>query len=219
MKPRSLISVILAAAAVALPSIAHADDSDPTNYRPPPAPAEAPTKPADPMPDERFALHVAPALFMPFGALADATGAVGGALAGLDYRISSRFVLTFRGGYVSTFEKEQPVAGLTMKSSVDFAPFLGGLKWFLAEPNEGIFFAAEAGPVLAIGSTRIQGGAANVSVDVRGSGSQTNLGGAASFGYQTGSWDLRASLVSLDLGHADKSMGLMASASLAFAQF
>src|SRR2546422_973143 len=76
----------------------------------------------------------------------------GGALAGLDVRLSPRFVLTLRGGYVSSFEKEQTIGGLSMKSSVDFAPFLGGIKWYLAEPNEGVFFAGEAGPILAIGS-------------------------------------------------------------------
>ena len=106
-----------------------------------------------------------------------------------------------------------------MKSSVDFAPFLGGLKWFLAEPNEGVFFAGEAGPVLAIGSSRILGSAGNVPINVQGAGSTTNLGAAASIGYQAGRWDLRIGALSLDVGHADKSMGAMATAALSFAQF
>ncbi len=219
MNPRHIICTLLTTAALALPSMASADTSDPTNYTPPPAPVEAPTKPVDGMPAERLALHIAPAIFVPFGTLADATQAGGGVLAGVDYRLSTSFVLTLRGGYVATFEQERSVAGFTLKSSVDFAPFLGGIKWYLAEPNEGIFFAGEAGPILAIGSSRILGNAGNVPINVQGSGSQTNLGATASFGYQTGMWDLRLGAVSLDVGHADKSMGLMATAALSFAKF
>lgn len=218
MNPRTIVCAVLSTVALSLPSAARADNSDPTNYTPPPAPAEAPPQPGD-MPAQRLALHIAPALFVPFGALADATQAGGGALAGLDYRLSPRFVLTLRAGYVSTFEKDQTIAGFLVKSSVDFAPFLGGIKWFLAEPNEGVFFAGEAGPVLAIGTSRFQGSAANVPINVQGSASQTNLGAVASLGYQTGAWDLRLGALSLDVGHADKSMGVMATAALSFAKF
>ncbi len=218
MNPRQLLCALLTTATLAAPSVARADNSDPTNYTPPPAPAEAPAKPGD-MPAERLALHIAPAFFVPLGNLADATQAGGGALAGIDYRLSPHLVLTMRGGYVSTFEQSRAIAGYTLKSSVDFAPFLGGIKWFFAEPNEGVFFAGEAGPVLAIVSMRVQGQTSATPVDVAASGSQTNFGAAASFGYQTGRWDLRAGVVSLDMGHASNTMGVMATAAIAFAQF
>ncbi len=218
MNPPKLLYTLLSAAALVAPSVARADMNDPTNYSPPAAPAEAPAKPGD-MPAERLALHIAPAFFVPIGNLGEATQAGGGALAGIDYRVSAHFVLTMRGGYVSTFEQDRTIAGLTLKSNIDFAPFLGGIKWFFAEPNEGVFFAGEAGPVLAIGSSRIQGSAGNMPINVQGSGSTTNLGAAASIGYQTGRWDLRAGVLSLDVGHADKSMGVMATAAIAFAQF
>lgn len=220
MNPRNVICLLLSTSALALPSLASADNSDPTNYTPPPAPAEAPTKPGDDgMPADRLALRIAPAVFVPLGSLADATQMGGGVFAGLDYRLSQHFVLTMRGGYVTTFEQEHSLGGFTMKSSVDFAPFLGGIKWYLAEPNEGIFVAGEAGPVLAIASARFQGSAGNTPINSQASGSQTNFGSAASLGYQTHRWDLRASFVSLDLGHADKSRGVMATAAIAFAQF
>ena len=85
MNPQNVIRILLSTAALALPSIAHADTMDPTNYSLPPAPAEAPTKPADGMPGERVALHIAPVFFVPFGSLADATQAGGGVFAGLDW--------------------------------------------------------------------------------------------------------------------------------------
>ena len=52
-----------------------------------------------------------------------------------------------------------------------------------------------------------------------GSGSQTNRGAATSLGYQTGSGDLRAGVMSLDVGHASNSMGAMATAALSLAKF
>jgi hypothetical protein len=219
MKSRTLVSIILSTAALVAPSLAHADNSDPTNYTPPPAPAEAPAKPGD-VPAQRLALHVAPAFFAPIGNLSDATQALGGGLAGIDYRLSSHATLTIRGGYLAALaSQDQTIAGMRVQSSLDIAPVLGGVKWYILQPNEGFFFATEGGAIVAIGSTRVAGQAGNVPVTVNSSGSDTHFGAGAYLGIETGRWDFRAGMLTLDVGHVGNSTGVMASASLAFAQF
>lgn len=217
MNARKLITLILSTATLIAPSVAHADEAiGGANYGPPP---EAPATPSD-MPAQRLALHVAPALFVPVGNLADATQALGGGLVGIDYRLSSHATFTLRGGYLAAVaDQDQTIAGLHIKSSLDFAPVLGGVKWYIAQPNEGVFFATEGGAIFATGSTRMLGQAGNIPVNVALSGSSTNFGAGAYVGYETGRWDFRAGVLTLDVGHPSNSTGVMATASLSFAQF
>ncbi len=95
MNPRRIIYTLLTTAALALPSMASADTSDPTNYTPP-APAEAPTA-HDAIP-QKLALHLEPIAFVPVGSLGDVTGIGAGVMGGIEIRLSPSVSVTGRAG-------------------------------------------------------------------------------------------------------------------------
>jgi hypothetical protein len=187
---------------------------------PPPAPtAEAPKADVrDPL-AERFALHLDPVVLVPFGALSDATGIGAGAMLGGEYRVSPSLSFTGRVGYISGMEQQRSVADFQLASSIDTAPFLGGIKYYVIEAQEGLFLSAELGAIYVHGTARVVGHAGSTNVDANASGSATNFGGLLSAGYQAGRWDLRAGLLAHDAQHIDSSSALVASVGCSFAQF
>jgi len=116
-------TLALVAASLLGTTTALADDAPPT-----PAGGEEPRPVPSQEAPHTYRLLAEPVVTVPLGAFAQVTGPGVGALIGGDYRLSDAWRLTARAGYVQGSETSIPVAGLSLKSSVSYAPVLAGAR-------------------------------------------------------------------------------------------
>jgi len=179
-------------------SLARADDS-------PPVPDAAPgTHPS------RGHVDAEPGVALPLGDLATVTGPALGGFIGGSYALDERWEIVGRAGYMWGASTKMQVAGVSMGSSLSYAPVLAGARYYLLDPGAvRLYLAAEAGTVLVVSSESGPGG--------DGSGSSFYVGGAASVGLQVDLLDLRAGLLTADLGHAGTSTSALMTLGFRFA--
>jgi hypothetical protein len=153
-----------------------------------------------------------PGVALPLGDLALATGPALGGFVGGSYALDDRWEVVGRAGYLWGASTKMQVAGVSIGSSLSYAPVLAGARYYLLDPGAvRLYLAAEAGAVLVVASENGTGG--------DGSGSSLYLGGAASVGMQVDLLDLRAGLLTADLGHAGTSTSALMTLGFRFAAF
>ena len=181
-------------------SLAHADDSPPVADA---APAGRPS---------RAHVDAEPAVALPVGDLAQVTGPALGGFVGGSYALDDRWEIVGRAGYLWGASTNLQVAGLSMGSSLSYAPVLAGARYYLLDPGAvRLYLAAEAGAVLVVASESGTGGDS--------SGSSLYFGGAASVGMQVDLLDLRAGLLTADVGHAGTSTSALMTLGFRFGAF
>lgn len=162
----------------------------------------------------RVHIDAEPAIAIPFAPLATATGPGIGGLVGGGYTLSDRWELVGHAGYLAGASTSTQVAGVSVSSSLSYAPLLGGVRYYFVDP--GVvrpYLMVEAGPVLV--SSSVSAG----SSDSSGSSSASSLqvGGAASLGLQLDIIDVRAALFNADVGHAGNSASTLLTLGFRFA--
>jgi hypothetical protein len=181
-----------------------------------PTPATTPPDKATSQESPRANFDAEPAVALPMGDRANATGPALGGLIGGSYGLSDRWELVSHAGYLAGAATSTQVAGVSVSSSVSYAPLLGGVRYYLVDPgNIRPYAMAEAGVVLvsvSSSASATQGSASD-------SGSSVYLGGAASLGLLLDVVDVRAALMTADLGHAGSSTSALLSLGFRFAEF
>jgi hypothetical protein len=174
------------------------------------APAEATPSSTKP----RVHVDAAPVAALPIGDLATTTGPALGALLGVSYDLNDRWDLVFHGGYLAGATTSYQLAGVSVSSSLSYAPLLGGVRYYFVDPGAIRPYAmAEAGAMFVNVSS-----SASSSVGSAGaSGESTYLGTTASVGLQLDILDLRAGLMTADIGHAGTSTSGLLSLGFRFA--
>jgi hypothetical protein len=187
---------------VASTSPARADDSTPV--APGGAPVEHPS---------RTRIDAEPGFALPLGDLARTTGPALGGLVGGSYVLDSRWDLVGHLGYLAgTSITAIQVAGVSVGSSLSYAPVLAGARYYLLDPGAvRLYLMAEAGALVVVESETGTGGDS--------SASSVYLGGAASAGMQLDVLDLRAGVLTADLGHAGTSTSALMTLGFRFASF
>jgi hypothetical protein len=200
---------ILALATLAAPRSARADEALAT----PPA---SPDKTGSEAMPPRFHIDAEPSAALPIGSLAAATGPALGGFIGVGRTLDDRWELVGHAGYLAGTATSLQIAGGSVSSSLSYAPLLGGVRYYLTDPSAIRLYAmAEAGVVLVNGSSTAVGN----DVAAADSGSSVYFGGAASIGLQLDVMDLRAGLLTADLGHAGSSTSGLLSLGFRFASF
>jgi len=169
-------------------------DGEPQKEAPPEAPA--PGESAPPV----LRLYGEPIVAVPMGALASVTGPGVGALLAANYRLSDTWQLTGRAGYVAGSTTGIQVSGITVQSSLSYAPVLAGAKLYLAGSDVVRLYAAGEGGLLFVTNT--------ASVDAEGvsaaaSGTSTHVCGALSAGLELDVLDVSVGLLAADVAHTD----------------
>lgn len=196
-----MIARIAAATAFAIAMLAGSTASAKADEAPG-APATSPDKAAASDQAPRVHIDAEPAVAVPIGNLASVTGPALGGLVGGGYTLGDRWELVGHAGYLAGASTSAQVAGITVSSSVSYAPLLGGVRYYLLDPGAIRPYAmAEAGVILVSSAASAGGGGSSAS----SSDSSVYFGGAASLGLQLDVIDLRAGLFTADLGHAGTS--------------
>ncbi|HEX8796608.1 MAG TPA: hypothetical protein VF765_36910 [Polyangiaceae bacterium] len=183
------------------PSLARADEAPP----PPDAAAVVEGPP-------RVHIDAEPGVALPLGDLAHVTGPAIGGLVGGGYTLGDRWELVGRTGYLWGTSTRLQVPGVSVGSSLSYAPVLAGVRyWVLDAGTIRPYAMAEAGAFLVIAGTTGSGGDT--------SGSSLYAGGAASLGLLVDVLDLRVGLLTADLGHAGTSTSALATLGFRFAAF
>jgi hypothetical protein len=181
----------------------------------PPAPA-APAESTPSSTKPTMHLDAAPVAALPLGDLANVTGPALGAMLGVAYDLDDRWGLVFHGGYLAGATTSYQVADVTVNSSISYTPLLGGVRRYFTEPGAiRLYGAVEAGAIIVNVSSNASGSAASASA----SGESTYLGGTASMGLQLDILDLRAGVLTADLGHAGTSTSGLLSLGFQFASW
>lgn len=175
------------------------------------APAEAPSSPTA---TPRAHIDAAPVAALPLGDLATVTGPALGGMIGISYELADRWELVFHGGYLQGATTSYQLAGVTVSSSLSYAPVLGGVRYYFVDPGTiRPYASAEAGAMFVNASSSAASGAASAGA----SGETTYLGTTVSLGLQLDILDLRAGLMTADLGHAGTSTSGLLSLGFRFA--
>lgn len=179
-----------------------------------PRAAEAPAAPATTEAKPRAHVDAAPVAALPLGDLASSTGPALGGMLGVSYDLDDRWDLVFHGGYLAGATTSYQLAGVSVSSSLSYAPVLGGVRYYLVDPGAiRPYASAEAGAMFVNASSSASSGAGSAA----GSGVSTYLGGAVSLGLQLDVLDVRAGLMTADLGHAGTSTSGLLSLGFRFA--
>jgi hypothetical protein len=132
---------------------------------------------------------------------------------GFTYELDDRWDILFHGGYLAGSTASYQVGDVSVTSSLSYVPLLGGVRYYLSSPGAIRFYgSAEAGAMMVSVSSSASSGAGSA----WGSGSSTYFGGAASLGLQGDILDVRAGVLTADLGHAGTSTSGMLSLGLRF---
>lgn len=179
-------------------SLARADE-------PAPLPDGAPGEHAS-----RLHLDAQPGVALPLGDLSRATGPAIGGFVGGGYTLDDRWEIGARAGYLWGASTKLQVADVSVGTSLSYMPVLAGARYYLLDPGAlRLYVAAETGAIVAVASASGSGGDR--------SGSSFNVGGAASLGVQIDVLDLKAGLLTADLGHAGTSTSTLMTLGFRFA--
>jgi len=182
-------------------------------------PSEAPASaaPGDanaPAPKPSVVLDAAPAVALPYGDLVNATGPALGGMFGLSYSLDDRWDFVAQGGYLAGATASYQLAGVTASSSLSYAPMLAGVRYYFSGPAFVRLFAlAESGVVVVNGSSSASSGVGSSMT----SGVSPYIGGSASIGMQFDILELRAGLLTADIGHPGTSTSGLLSLGFRFA--
>jgi|SRR5579883_629228 len=158
----------------------------------------------------RVHLDAQPGVALPLGDLSLATGPALGGFVGGGYTLDDRWEVGGRVGYLWGASTKLQVAGASIGTSLSYAPVLAAAKYYLLDPGAvRLYLAAEAGAVLVVSSASGAGGDA--------SASSLDFGGAASVGMQIDLLDLRAGVMTADLGHTGTSTSALMTLGFRFA--
>ena len=149
---------------------------------------------APPMPAR--AIGVDPIVVVPLGGYGDIATLGAGALARLDWPVTSQLVVTGRAGAILHVINDDVMGD----ASLTFVPIYGGVRYQLTG-IDGPYLAGELGITLGFATVDTGFGSA--------SDSDSEIGGTIGAGYKLGRLDFRAGLFIPDLSEADDP-GLMA---------
>lgn len=153
---------------------------------------------------------------LPIGTFSDYAGVGVGALLGLNHRLTDRLDLTGRVGFVYHFSKDYNALGSHGLSEV---PILAGVRYtFLPSAAGGLYGSGELGLSLLVQRATVSAGLLSKE-PVSTSDSTVKLSMALGAGYAYENFDLRGSLLMLDVGNLDTTIGLMATVGYSFAGF
>jgi len=161
-------------------------------------------------------LDAAPAVALPMGDLASATGPALGGLVGGSYAVSDVWDVVGHLGYLAGATTSVQVSDVSLSSSLSYAPLLGGARYYFTDAGLLRPYAmGELGAVLVVSSASASAQGAS------GSGSASNgyLCSALSLGAQIDILDLRAGLFTADVTHADTATSALLTLGVRFASF
>jgi len=200
------VAIAIALVAASQPAFAQEQSEAPAAA----APAEATPSSTKP----RVHIDAAPVAALPIGDLASATGPALGGMLGVAYDLDDRWDLVFHGGYLAGASTSYQLAGVTVSSSISYAPVLGGVRYYFVDPGAIRPYAlAEAGAMFV----NVSSSASSSAGSAGGSGESTYLGTTVSLGLQLDILDLRAGLMTADIGHAGTSTSGLLSLGFRFA--
>ena len=200
------VAIAIALVAASQPAFAQEQSEAPAAA----APAEATPSSTKP----RVHIDAAPVAALPIGDLASATGPALGGMLGVAYDLDDRWGLVFHGGYLAGASTSYQLAGVTVSSSISYAPVLGGVRYYFVDPGAIRPYAlAEAGAMFV----NVSSSASSSAGSAGGSGESTYLGTTVSLGLQLDILDLRAGLMTADIGHAGTSTSGLLSLGFRFA--
>jgi hypothetical protein len=162
---------------------------------------------------EDGALGVDGAVVLPIGDWSDISGLGIGALVAGHYDLSPQLAVTGRVGYIHHLSKS--VGGSDF--STYEIPVLGGIKYRLGDPGEGMYLGAEAGLVSLGARAEVENPFTGESESV--SDSDIEIGLTAGVGYETGDFDLRGQVFFPSLDHIDDLIGIMGTVGYRFSRF
>jgi len=202
------VAIAIALVAACQPAFAQESSEAPAAAAPAEAtPSSTSTKP-------RVHIDAAPVAALPMGDLASATGPALGGMLGVAYDLDDRWDLVFHGGYLAGASTSYQLAGATVSSSISYAPVLGGVRYYFVDPGAIRPYAlAEAGAMFV----NVSSSASSSAGSAGGAGESTYLGTAVSLGLQLDILDLRAGLMTADIGHAGTSTSGLLSLGFRFA--